>query len=115
MSSPSSEPQPSVSQRAIFQRLELLLAEKRTSLSVVRTGIAVAALPLSILGLLVATSRLYAWSEVRALMLPLLVICVALFLFAVYLVVHGMRHVRAHDRRIEEIKRQDPELAALLE
>src|SRR5262245_9107103 len=102
----SAAPAPSTS--LLIQKLELALAEKRTSLSVVRTGIAIAALPLSILGLLVATSKLYEWSEVRSLMQPLLAICALLFLAAAYLVVRGLRQVHRHDVRIEELKRRDP-------
>ena len=40
-------------------RIQLLLAEKRTALSAVRTGIAVFTLPLSVTTVLVTTSRYY--------------------------------------------------------
>src|SRR5262249_31314094 len=99
----------------IVQQLELLLSEKRTSLSVVRTGTAIAALPLSILSLLVATSKLYAWPGVEALLVPRLVICALLSVFAASLVVLGVRPLPAHDRRITELRRQDPLLGKLFE
>ena len=41
----------------IFGEIQVLLAEKRTALSSLRTGIAVFALPLSVLSVLIATSR----------------------------------------------------------
>ena len=41
----------------VFGEIQLLLAEKRTALSSMRTGIAVFALPLSVLSVLVATSK----------------------------------------------------------
>jgi len=44
---------------AVFGEIQLLLAEKRTALSSMRTGIAVFALPLSVLSVLVATSKYY--------------------------------------------------------
>ena len=50
----------------IMGEVQLILAEKRTSLASLRTGIAVAAIPMSIMGLLVATSRYY---EIRDVLL----------------------------------------------
>ncbi len=41
----------------IFNEIQVLLAEKRTALSSLRTGIAIFALPLSVLSVLIATSR----------------------------------------------------------
>ena len=42
-----------------INQVQLLLSEKRTALSVMRTGIAVLALPLSIFSALIATSKWY--------------------------------------------------------
>ena len=41
----------------ILGEIQVLLSEKRTALSSMRTGIAVFALPLSVLSVLIATSR----------------------------------------------------------
>ena len=57
-----------------INQVQLLLSEKRTALSVMRTGIAVLALPLSIFSALIATSRWYNVMEVW----PLLVLVVAI-------------------------------------
>ncbi|MDU1347058.1 hypothetical protein [Eikenella corrodens] len=57
-----------------INKVQLLLSEKRTALSVMRTGIAVLALPLSIFSALIATSRWYNVMEVW----PLLVLVVAI-------------------------------------
>ena len=43
----------------ILGEIQVLLAEKRTALSSLRTGIAIFALPLSVLSVLIATSRYY--------------------------------------------------------
>ena len=43
----------------VFNDIQVLLAEKRTALSSLRTGIAVFALPFSVLSVLIATSRYY--------------------------------------------------------
>ena len=57
-----------------INKVQLLLSEKRTALSVMRTGIAVLALPLSIFSALIATSRWYNVMEVW----PLLVLVVGI-------------------------------------
>jgi hypothetical protein len=41
----------------ILNEIQVLLSEKRTSLSTMRTGIAVFAFPLSVLSILIATSQ----------------------------------------------------------
>ncbi|MGA8239636.1 MAG: hypothetical protein WB818_03615, partial [Desulfobacterales bacterium] len=43
----------------IINEAQLILAEKRTSLAALRTGITVFALPLSVLSLLIVTSKFY--------------------------------------------------------
>ena len=43
--------------REVYRAINLLLAEKRTSLAVLRTGIAIFTLPLSVFTILIATSR----------------------------------------------------------
>ena len=55
----------------IFGEIQVLLAEKRTALASLRTGIAVFALPLSVLSALIATSRYYSMEKVMPLLLPL--------------------------------------------
>jgi hypothetical protein len=58
----------------IFGEIQVLLAEKRTALSSLRTGIAVFALPLSVLSVLIATSHFYSFAKVMPLLVPLLVL-----------------------------------------
>ena len=52
----------------IFGEIQVLLAEKRTALASLRTGIAVFALPLSVLSALIATSRYYSMEKVMPLL-----------------------------------------------
>ena len=54
----------------IFGEIQVLLAEKRTALASLRTGIAVFALPLSVLSALIATSRYYSIEKVMPLLAP---------------------------------------------
>ena len=62
----------------IINEVQLLLAEKRTSLSTMRTGITVFVLPLSVLSVLIATSKYYDVFKVMHFLVPLLVINAAL-------------------------------------
>ncbi len=52
----------------LINEAQLLLAEKRTVLAVLRTGITVFALPLSVLSILIATSKYYNMTQVMHLM-----------------------------------------------
>jgi hypothetical protein len=67
-------------------RIQLVLAEKRTSLAVMRTGIGVFTLPLSVVTVLVATSRYYDFLEAFHFLVPLLILCAGLVALAIYLV-----------------------------
>jgi hypothetical protein len=69
----------------IFGEIQVLLAEKRTALASLRTGIAVFALPLSVLSALIATSRYYSMEKV----MPLLLLLLPLLLLNLGLVVLG--------------------------
>ncbi len=62
----------------IFGAIQVLLAEKRTALAGLRTGIAVFALPLSVISALIATSRYYSIERVMPLLLLLLLAAAAL-------------------------------------
>jgi len=59
MSEPDSQADDAVQNSLIINEVQLLLSEKRTSLSTLRTGIAIFAFPLSVLSVLIATSRHY--------------------------------------------------------
>ena len=62
----------------LINEVQLILAEKRTSLASLRTGIAVFAIPLSIMGVLIATSRYYEIVEVLPLFIIVMVINILL-------------------------------------
>src|SRR5438552_10753799 len=90
----------------IMNEVQMILAEKRTALSAMRTGIAVFALPLSVLSILVATSRYYNVLSVLHLLVPLLVLCAALVGLGGYLIVHSVRRLHHYDRLIRDLKRK---------
>ena len=99
----------------LINELQLILAEKRTTLSVLRTGIAVIVLPLSILSVLVATSRFYETPDVLHLLAPLLVICSVLILLGFYLISRSIVRIHRYDRMISKIKKKHSVIAEFID
>jgi uncharacterized membrane protein YkgB len=97
-----------------FNEVQLLLAEKRTSLSALRTGIAVFAFPLSVLSVLIATSKSYEVREVLYWLVPLVLLNLGLVALAVYLVTRSVIRIRHYDRLIDSLKTKNARLAELL-
>ncbi len=95
--------------------VQLILAEKRTSLAVLRTGIAVIALPLSILGVLIATSNFYDVFQVLHFLIPLGILNSTLLCLGVYLIVRSIMKMRHYDQIIHKIKLQHSVLAEFIE
>jgi uncharacterized membrane protein YkgB len=95
----------------IFGEIQLILAEKRTALAGLRTGIAVFALPLSVLSALIATSKYYNIWHVLHFLLPLLVLNVALIVIGCYLVIHFMSRIHHFDNLINKLKREHSAIA----
>jgi uncharacterized membrane protein YidH (DUF202 family) len=91
-------------------RIQLVLAEKRTSLAVMRTGIGVFTLPLSVVTVLVATSRYYDFLEASHFLIPLLILCAGLVVLAIYLVHRSVLRIWKQDALIRKIKQEDPGL-----
>jgi len=99
----------------ILNEVQLLLSEKRTALSTMRTGIAVFAFPLSVLSILIATSRMYQLQEVMQWLVPLLLLNLGLTMLGVYLIARAFRRIHHYDRLIDEFKRKHSKLAELLD
>lgn len=99
----------------IIGEVQLILAEKRTSLSTMRTGIAVLALPLSVFSVLVATSKYYDIISVIHFMIPLVIICAVLATLGVYLIVRSIIKIHRYDKIILKIKRTNSQLAEFIE
>ena len=90
--------------------IQLVLAEKRTTLAVMRTGIGVFTLPLSVITVLVATSRFYDFLDASHLLVPLLALCGGLVVLGVYLVHRSVGRIRKQDALINTIKQKSAEL-----
>jgi len=86
-----------------ISEIQLLLAEKRTSLALMRTGIAV--LPLSVLSLLIATSKYYKAVDVLSF----------LVILGVYLISHCIRRFHHNDRVIHKIKSKYEEISEFVD
>src|SRR5271154_2145684 len=96
---------------AVFNEVQLLLAEKRTSLSAMRTGIAVFAFPLSVLSVLIATSKSYEIHEVLFWLVPLILLNLGLIALGVYLITRAVQRIHYYDRLIDKLKSKNSRLA----
>ena len=99
----------------ILGAIQVLLSEKRTALSIMRTGIAVFALPLSVLSVLIATSRYYSIGKVMPLLMPLLLLNLGLVVLGTWLVFHSIRRLHHYDRRIRELTQKYRSLANVVD
>lgn len=107
--------QETLSETITINEVQLLLAEKRTSLAAMRTGIAVIALPLTVVSLLIATSKYYDIVHVMHLLLPLLALCGILVLLGSYLIIRSITRIHRHDQHISEIKHKQSAIAEFID
>ena len=99
----------------VLNEMQLLLAEKRTSLAAMRTGIAVFAFPLSVLSVLIATSKSYEIHEVLHWLVPLILLNLGLVVLGIYLITRAVVRIRHYDRLIDKLKSKHTRLAELLD
>ena len=102
-------------QPVVINEVQLILAEKRTSLATMRTGIAVCAIPLSLTGLLIATSKYYTIDNVLSLFIPFGLLNAALLCLGAYLIVRSMKKLLRQDRMIRDIKRKHSAIAEFID
>ena len=112
----STEPnEPPKLDNLIFGEIQVLLAEKRTSLSALRTGIAIFALPLSVLSVLIATSRYYSIGKVMPLLVPLLLLNFGLVVLGSWLIYRSIHRIHHYERRIRELSQKYRSIAEFIE
>jgi len=99
----------------VFDQIQLILAEKRTALSTMRTGIAVFALPISAFSVLIVMSKYYDAAKVLHWLLPLIALCLGLIVLGCYLITIAVFRIRRYDRRIQVLKEKHAELAELVD
>jgi len=95
----------------LLGEIQVLLSEKRTALSSMRTGIAVFALPLSVLSVLIATSRYYSIGKV----MPLPLLNLGLVVLGTWLVFHSIGRLHHYDRLIRELTQKYRSLAEIVD
>ena len=90
----------------MMNRIQVVLAEKRTSLAVLRTGIVLLTLPMSIVALLVTTSKLYDPLHNLMFLIPLFIINSFLVILGLNLIIRAWTRVKRQDLHIEALKRE---------
>lgn len=103
-----------VDHKLVMSEVQLLLAEKRTSFALLRTGVTVSLVPLSIWGGLIATSKLWSVWDVWWALIPLLLIAFVLLGLGIYLIIHAMHHLAHTDRVLMGLRASDTLLEDLL-
>ena len=100
---------------AILGEIQVLLAEKRTALSSLRTGIAVFALPLSALSVLIATSRYYDVVSVLPFLVPLLLLNLGLVVLGSWLIHHAIHRIHHYERLIQNLRQKYRSIAEFVD
>jgi len=106
---------PILADNVLVNEVQLLLAEKRTALATLRAGTTVLVLPLSVMSLLITTSRFYNGMKVAGLLIPLLVVAAALIGLGAYLIIDSFRRICRYDRLIHKIKQMHSAYAEFIE
>jgi uncharacterized membrane protein YidH (DUF202 family) len=99
----------------ILGEIQVLLAEKRTALSSLRTGIAIFALPLSVLSVLIATSRYYSIGKVMPLLVPLLLLNFGLVVLGSWLIYRSIHRIHHFELRIRELSEKYRSIGQFIE
>ncbi len=101
-------------EQLLINEVQLLLAEKRTYFSVLRTGIAVSTLPLSIIAFLLATLRYHHLFDHSLTMFPLLGTLCRISLIGMYTSYQANSKLKRIDTLIETIKKENKRLAEII-
>jgi hypothetical protein len=98
----------------VYGLAQLILAEKRTSLAVLRTGITVAILPLSVTTVLVTLSKFYIWVENLQFLVPMYAVLTGLMVLSVYLITRATLAIRRQDAMMEKLCAEHPEMCRFM-
>lgn len=111
---PADKAKLAIDQKLLLAEVQMLLAEKRTAFALLRTGVVVGMVPLSLWTVLLATSRLWNVFEVLWLLVPLLAIAGLLFVLGVYAIWHAVEHWRHTERVLAGLRQADTLLGDLM-
>lgn len=101
--------------RLASSAIQVLLAEKRTSLSMMRSAIAIIALPLTITSALIATSSFYDVHRVVYLLAAVMTVNAVLLGLGVVLVARSYRAVVRYDHLLHQLKKDHPSMSRYLD
>ncbi|MCB2189506.1 MAG: hypothetical protein KQJ78_24065 [Deltaproteobacteria bacterium] len=99
----------------IINEAQLLLAEKRTILATLRTGIVVMTLPLALVSFLIAASTHYELEKVLQYLVPLLAVCGLLMILGAFLVIRSFLKFLRTDRILQQLKRDHGFLTSVMD
>jgi uncharacterized membrane protein YdbT with pleckstrin-like domain len=99
----------------IIDEIQILLEEKRTSLAVMRTGIAVFVIQMLASAFLIATSKTYQFLELIHMAIPFYMINLFLVALASYLIISSLIHIRRYDRIILGLKKKHRRISDLMD
>jgi len=94
----------------LLSKARTLEAEKRTALALLRTGIMISTVPLSIFTLLISVSQVYdIWGPLYQLVI-IISIWLSILVLGVILIVKAFRQIRSCDRALKAIKKSIEEI-----
>ena len=99
----------------IVEEILVLLQEKRTALRMVRIGISAVIAEITILGLLIATSRYYKWMGIMHLWIPFVLLNLIVLAIAVYFIFGSLVHIHHLDRQVLRYKKSHGVLSNLMD
>jgi hypothetical protein len=94
------------SNRLIADEIRLILDEKRTSVSILSTGIFILLAQITIQGILIATSQFYKIIDVLHIVIPFYIINIALAFLSFYLIIHSLLRIRHYNHLIIKLKKR---------
>ncbi|MBI5153498.1 MAG: hypothetical protein HZA36_03520 [Parcubacteria group bacterium] len=101
-------------EQLLINEVQLLLAEKRTYFSVLRTGIAISTLPLSIVVFLLATIKYHHLFDYSFTMIPLIGTLFLISFIGMYISHQANSKLRRIDALIKAIKRENKRMAEII-
>ena len=92
-------------------RIQMILAEKRTSLAVLRSGFALMSVPMSLAAFLIATSKYYDILTNLYLAIPLFTLNTIMVILGAALIQRSWKRILREDKMVADIKRSCPHLS----
>jgi hypothetical protein len=88
-------------------KIQVLLAEKRTSLASLRTGVSLTLFPLSVWTALIATSGHWNVMRVLPFLLPLLAFLIAFLALGVHIIARSLKHIAHVNALVTTLSREE--------